>query len=560
MGIPLPALDTRPPQQPEDPLSQYAKVLSLKNMMQQQQAGNIQLQQQQQALADQQAMTKAMNSWDGKDINALPKLILKNGGSAQAVYAAQTQLEQRRQQRLNSNKTQQELDDHNTDLILGKIKTLQDIPDAQFPQAFQQTLQDITQQNLADPQHLQQYAQLSSVPPAQAKKALELTAKMMMGLKYQDQESSKAQADAIARQKAQQEAALAPSQLQKSEADAAIEAAKAQAIQGGALPEDMAKAKYEKVLTDLASGVKVPQADLNFARAYEASQEKVSSTSNEFGTSTTNVSRPGGLSSLRKSGGAGAGGSSGGSWSAEQGVMGDDYLKTLNPKIRSLVEGIGTGHLPPERLGYILTRNPDLLAAVKRAYPDFDAAKAPAYIKAYQFFTSGKGADQLNKGATALGHLAELKKLNTTESLIPYTAAWTKYQNKVDTLASELAGFYGDSNIPAINSLKATLASNLPGNRDAAIETQAQSMGDKLDSFQHQWNNAAPSSAYEALFPGISDEAKKARAFLDPGYRPSSTPVSATSLASPKLKIGTIEDGYLFKGGDPADKRNWIKK
>jgi hypothetical protein len=43
-------------------------------------------------------------------------------------------------------------------------------------------------------------------------------------------------------------------------------------------------------------------------------------------------------------------------------------------------------------------------------------------------------------------------------------------------------------------------------------------MGRKLDNYEHQWHNASPSAAYQALYPDISDEAKDARAGLDPAY------------------------------------------
>ena len=41
-------------------------------------------------------------------------------------------------------------------------------------------------------------------------------------------------------------------------------------------------------------------------------------------------------------------------------------------------------------------------------------------------------------------------------------AAYTAYQNKADTVATELAKFYGDSTIPAIAAIKSTLTSQLP--------------------------------------------------------------------------------------------------
>jgi hypothetical protein len=114
--------------------------------------------------------------------------------------------------------------------------------------------------------------------------------------------------------------------------------------------------------------------------------------------------------------------------------------------------------------------------------------------------------------------LRELQDLNTVASHIPGTKAYVAYQNKADTLSTELASFYGDTTIPAIASIKSTLTTQVPGGRNAAIRTQAQSMGDKFNSYQQTWDNAAPSKAYEAPMPQIDKEAKEARAALDPRY------------------------------------------
>jgi hypothetical protein len=199
-------------------------------------------------------------------------------------------------------------------------------------------------------------------------------------------------------------------------------------------------------------------------------------------------------------------------------LQGDDYLKTLPAPEKTLVQSIGSGKIAVDRMAYLIARNPKLLQEVTLAYPDFDSSKAAAYPATYKDFTSGKTAVALNAGGTALGHLYELKELNTPESHIPHTPAWTAYQNKAATVSTELAKFYGDATIPAIENIKSTLTSTLPGNRDAAIRTQAQSMGDKLDAYDQQWKNAAPSSRYEASLPGISPKAMAARAALDPNY------------------------------------------
>jgi hypothetical protein len=189
-----------------------------------------------------------------------------------------------------------------------------------------------------------------------------------------------------------------------------------------------------------------------------------------------------------------------------------------DPANQALVDRIGTGREAPERIAYLATRNAPLLEAVSKKYPDFDSTKAASYIHMYKDFISGKTSVALNSGGTVLNHLKELSDLNTAESHIPHTPAYTAYRNKATQVASELARFYGNDTVPGIKSYEDTLLSTLPGNRQAAIGTQAKSMGDKFDSYEQQWKNGAPSSAYEAAMPSISAKGKIARAALDPEY------------------------------------------
>jgi hypothetical protein len=171
-------------------------------------------------------------------------------------------------------------------------------------------------------------------------------------------------------------------------------------------------------------------------------------------------------------------------------------------------------------MDYLLSRNPELMQGVMKVDPNFDSSKVAAYAAAYKDFTSskaGSGGGTLNAAATAFKHLQELQELNTPLSRVPGTADYQRYENKVDTVAPELAKTYNDSTIPGIAGYKKTL--NATFNRDAAIQTQAQSMGDKVDSLEQTWKNAAPSKAYEATFPQLDDKAKAARAALDPKYK-----------------------------------------
>lgn len=239
--------------------------------------------------------------------------------------------------------------------------------------------------------------------------------------------------------------------------------------------------------------------------------------------------------------------------------------KTGDSTNGALIDAIYSGHVTMSRLDYLASKNPALLEAVTQKHPDFDSSKAAAYPGVYKEFTSSKpntAGGQLNAGATALGHLLELSQINTVWSHIPGTPAYTAYMNKVDTVATELAKFYGDATVPAIASLKSTLASTLPGSRQAAITTQVQSMGDKFDSYQQTWDNAAPSKAYEAPMPGISKKAIEARAALDPAYRSRIVQQQSPISAAPPAPSGmvTVQIQGMPPGHIPAANVAQFKK
>jgi len=154
-------------------------------------------------------------------------------------------------------------------------------------------------------------------------------------------------------------------------------------------------------------------------------------------------------------------------------------------------------------------------------YPDFAAGKVGGYVQSAKEFTSSKpntAGAQLQSAGTALKHLYHLQQLNTTRSLIPGTNAHQDYETQLTVLADELAKFYGTNTAEARAKLEGNLDSVRPSNRQHGITTQVHALGEKLDSLEQQWHNAAPSSAYFPLMPQIDDKAKAARAYFDPEY------------------------------------------
>lgn len=207
-----------------------------------------------------------------------------------------------------------------------------------------------------------------------------------------------------------------------------------------------------------------------------------------------------------------------------------------SPAAQDLVDQIGAGKMPVGRMAYLMAKKPELLAAVAKKYPGFDESKIDAYAKTYQDFTSGKAGTAVNAGGTAFQHLLKLQQLNTVASHIPGTGPYRAYQTQLHTLSDELGKFYGASTVHGQEGFSEDLGSLIPGTRDRAIKTQAEAMGVKMDQYEQQWRNAAPSAAYEAPLPGIGLEAKEARASLDPSYGAKAT----VRMKAPNGEISTV--------------------
>jgi hypothetical protein len=217
-SIPLPALSIRPP---ENPLDQYAKALSVKSMIQGQQIGEQQLQQEkvktqetQIGLKDMQARSAAMSQWDGKDPNNLADLIRQNGGSYDAVYAAKKQgLD------LQQLYSKIALDDSTTgknsldvikgqhDQVAGALESLVDpkaVPDDQLHNEATKTLNGLLADKVLDRDHGQQLQEQidQTKDPNALRQGIDHYAKMHMGaseaaaLAKSQAESGKAVAEA----------------------------------------------------------------------------------------------------------------------------------------------------------------------------------------------------------------------------------------------------------------------------------------------------------------------------------------------------------------------------
>lgn len=162
MGVPLAALAIRPPEQQPSAISQLAQYAQLKDqlqnaplrqqaMQQQVQAGAQENQIRDQQLKDQQATTKALQSWDGKDVHDLPGLLLKNGGSAQAVFGMKSQMLEQQKTQAGLDETTLKNNASRNDLISGHLEAVKGLPSEQRPQAYTAAIQDLEQKGIVKP-------------------------------------------------------------------------------------------------------------------------------------------------------------------------------------------------------------------------------------------------------------------------------------------------------------------------------------------------------------------------------------------------------------------------
>lgn len=209
-GYRLPVTPYNPPQQ-QNPLEMLAGVQSIKNQQQQGQAITLENQQRQIALNDQKAMTSAMHEWDGSNYDSLIPLVVKNGGSANAVIGLkQKLLEQQKtksdiaaQDATTGSKNLETLSKKN-DLIAGQLKNVMGLPDDQLSAGLVSAAQEMASTQgpdgkpLLDPQHVQMAQSIaqSGASPADIRTQLDFFRKHYMADSAQNDEAAK-QAEAF---------------------------------------------------------------------------------------------------------------------------------------------------------------------------------------------------------------------------------------------------------------------------------------------------------------------------------------------------------------------------
>jgi hypothetical protein len=182
------------------------------------------------------------------------------------------------------------------------------------------------------------------------------------------------------------------------------------------------------------------------------------------------------------------------------------YLNSLPPTSRGLVQAIGEGRteLTPSMMRS--KQGQYLAAAVTQAYPGFDQSRSQSYVATRKDFTAGKTSQGINAFNTALSHL---------ERMFDHTSA-------IATLpgVSNVARLFGNKSAAALNTEKLAVATELAKSYGAGQLTEgemrewksrldvaspmelrnneielAHLLQGKLQAYQNQWQNGSPPGA-----------------------------------------------------------------
>lgn len=247
-------------------------------------------------------------------------------------------------------------------------------------------------------------------------------------------------------------------------------------------------------------------------------------------------------------------------------VTGDGYLEAakVSPSERALVKAIGE-YRSPALTGRAATSGAGMriMSLVEQAYPDFNA-NAYGAMKEWNTGKLGNTVRSLNVAndhlvtlsqyASALqnGDARALNSLsNVFKSQFGQTAP-TNFEAAKRIVADEVVKAVigaGGAVSDREEAQRVISAANSPEQLAGVIATYKQLMRGQLLGLQQQY---ATSTGRQDFLDRLSE---KTRQEIFSEQRGGSQAVPSPAASMPKA--GTVEDGYMFLGGDPADPKSW---
>jgi hypothetical protein len=250
---------------------QQGLAIERQQAAQEKQLNDQKIQQQQIQLNDQKASSAAMHEWDGKDMSALPGLMIKHGASANAVFSMKNGILDYASKQSTKNKTDLENDKALHDEVAGALSPGTDqkqVSDADLPNWIRTTGKSLLDGGKIDPQHEATVEQLAQLPPEQARQQLEVYRKGFMAQsQINDELAKKAEANQNNAKAANEDAQAGLNQIKLKLAKGATPGSYDSQIDAIYPPNDPTAAGQNRMLKTLLNGA-LQRGDIDSAGKY----------------------------------------------------------------------------------------------------------------------------------------------------------------------------------------------------------------------------------------------------------------------------------------------------
>lgn len=254
-------------------------------------------------------------------------------------------------------------------------------------------------------------------------------------------------------------------------------------------------------------------------------------------------------------------------------LTGDKYLASLPPGMSDIVKAMNDGRMPfPSSFAMRYPYWQSVIQALAHFDPkSLNVSKYTVRLAMQKDFTSGKAATNITAINTAIAHMGTLESLATAEQNGD-VATVNKIVNATKTefgdpsinnaatashaVASELMRVFRV--VGASDQGVADFAEKLDVNKGpavikGAIKTGAKLLDGRINALQDQWKRGMQT---ETPFPDLLSP-QSAATLEHLGVHPYGAP-SVGRAAAPR--VGEVEGGYRYIGGDPAQKASWQKQ
>lgn len=283
------------------------------------------------------------------------------------------------------------------------------------------------------------------------------------------------------------------------------------------------------------------------------------------------------------------------------GLHGAEYLATLPPEMQPIVKAVAEGRALPPNMQSRGGKPSPLMMAVTQYDPSFDASNTQLRFNTRKdFSTAGKSGQTMALAGSALGHLNDvldaMGQLGNLNSGIPgnnlvnaaknavigsaggdRAAPLNQYNEALQRFAGELDKFYtasGGTEAERKASEESLSPNKSPSELYAAASTLGKMLQTKVGQLEAQRNQilGTPTAADIGQFPVYGPDAQKALAALQAlndryaktgswtgvTHAPGVTPQREMPIGRAAPKIGDVEDGHVYTGGDPGKKESWM--